>query len=159
MKKKILTRRFFASVFLFSAAILTINAEQLVVEEKTGGVTSYYLGDSPVLTIEDNSLVVKTNNANAEFSLSDVSKYYFRSGTTSVPDSQEVCPLMSVAGDEIRLSGFSTQTLVRVYKVSGQSVGAYRTNEVGSLTISLANFSDGVYLVKTNSSTIKITKR
>ena len=48
--------------------------------------------------------------------------------------------------------------MVTVCNLQGLQLGAYRTNESGSLNISLADREQGIYLIHANKSTIKIKK-
>ena len=165
MKKVFFFKRAFSSLTLLALA-LAANAEVLIVEQNKENSqktekTSYDLGDKPVLTYSGDNLVVKTNNASAEFPLGTVVRYYFaESDPTGVPTTQEEgMGYLFVTEEGIRMSGFEPTLPVSLYTVNGQLIQEYKTTEDGSLEISLNGQPQGIYLIKLNTTTIKVIKK
>ncbi|MCK9156848.1 MAG: T9SS type A sorting domain-containing protein [Paludibacteraceae bacterium] len=161
MERKQLWRRMLASLLLLSSVFALVQAEQLIVEEKSGGKTAYDLGTSPVLTYQGNVLVLKTSEASAEFQIPDLAMYYFKEGSPTDVESlaSEGMDIVYLSDNVLYIKNFAPQTLVQVFSVVGVSLGDYRTSDEGALTIDLSNRPNGVYMIKSNLSTIKIVKK
>ena len=125
-------------------------------EEQVG----YVFTEEPVWTVEGDNLVITSLKATVEYPMSDIARIYFDevsevpSGITEVQNTE----LIRFVGDGVELTGFAANTIVTVCNLQGQLLGAYRTNESGSLSISLADREQGIYLIHANKSTIKIKK-
>lgn len=164
MKKVFFFKRAFSSLTLLALA-LTSNAEMLIVEQNKEGSqetekVSYDLGDKPVLTYSGTNLVVKTNNASAEFPLGKVARYYFtESDPTGVAATQGEMGHLFVTEEGVRMLGFEPFLQVKLYTVSGQLIREYKTSEEGSLEISLNGQPQGVYLIQLSTTTIKVIKK
>ncbi|MBR3518864.1 MAG: T9SS type A sorting domain-containing protein [Paludibacteraceae bacterium] len=164
MKKVFFFKRAFSSLTLLALA-LAANAEVLIVEQNKENSqktekTSYDLGDKPVLTYSGDNLVVKTNNASAEFPLGTVVRYYFsETDPTGVAAAQGEMGYLFVTEEGIRMSGFEPSLPVSLYTVNGQLIQEYKTTEEGSLEISLNGQPQGIYLIKLNTTTIKVIKK
>ncbi|HQJ91086.1 MAG TPA: hypothetical protein PLB70_10770, partial [Paludibacteraceae bacterium] len=87
--------------------------------------------------------------------------YYFKEGSPTDVESlaSEVMGLVYLSDNVLYIKNFAPQTLVQVFSVVGVSLGDYRTSDEGALKIDLSNRPNGVYMIKSNLSTIKIVKK
>ncbi len=162
MKNKNLWRKWVSSL-AFLSLVSAANAEALIVEQRNGEQqttkTSYELGDKPVLTFNENRLVVKTNVASAEFEIANVVKYYFaESDLTGQENSDAEMGYVYVTEEGVKIEKFAPFVSVSLFGVTGQLIKTYQTSADGSLEITLSDKAKGIYLVKTNNTTIKVIK-
>ena len=59
-------------------------------------------------------------------------------------------------GDQLTIAGIKSDDKISVYSVNGQAVGHLQATEEG--TLNLSGLSRGVYIMKVNNKTIKISK-
>lgn len=164
MKQIFLRKSVIASLALF-ACITTANADVVIVEQAKDGLptatqkSSYDLGDKPVITFDGSNLVVKTDQASAEFPLATVVKYYFaESDPTGTNTETEQMALVFATEDGVQLLNCQPDMTVALFSVSGQLIKEYRTSNEGSLEINLSSQSKGIYLIKLNNTTIKVIR-
>lgn len=163
--KKIFFKRNVISSLALLASIATANAEVLIVEQAKDGLptatqkSSYDLGDKPVITFDGSNLVVKTDQASAEFPLATVVKYYFaESDPTGNHDATEQMDLVYATQEGVQLRYCQPAMPVALYSVSGQLIKEYKTSDEGALEINLSSQSKGIYLIKMNNTTIKVIR-
>ena len=125
----------------------------------TGVRTGFIFSEEPVWTFEGDILVIAGIETAVEYPMADVARIYCddvatMTGITEVDNTE----LIRCDGDGVELSGFAANTTVTIYNLQGQHVGTYRTDESGSLNISLADRGHGIYIIHANKSTLKIKK-
>jgi len=141
--------------------------------DNSGNVVTmgFKLAEKPQVrfTDEGQQIQVKTNNGSYQFDTPTVVKFTLNGtgGDPAVGIEETVAPAQPAAEgsisrqgeDMLLLSGFKPGQLVQVYAVGGRLVEQYRTDSAGSLEISLGSLAKGLYIVKSGSVTIKITKK
>ena len=63
------------------------------------------------------------------------------------------------AGDVIRFASATPGSQVHIYTLSGMLLESYTIGSDGKLSISLSSYEQGIYVIKTKETTIKIAKR
>ncbi|MBR4815409.1 MAG: T9SS type A sorting domain-containing protein, partial [Paludibacteraceae bacterium] len=92
--------------------------------------------------------------------LGKVARYYFsETDPTGVATAQDGMGYLFVTEEGVRMSGFEPFLPVSLYTVNGQLIQEYKTTEEGSLEISLNGQPQGIYLIKLNTTTIKVIKK
>lgn len=158
MKKFILS---IVGLFLFGAA--TVMAQNVLVIHLTNGSEErlVLLDEEPVITFSGEKILISKNSSSTELELSMAAVNYFNyegNGATRIegtitPDG------MSFTGDHISFSGLPAGSDVFIYGVGGQLFKATKADEEGNAFIDLTSMSTGVYIVKANNISTKITKK
>ncbi len=152
MKKNLLSR-----ILLVGAMLLlgysAVRAEQarLVITTKSGMEAIFYIADSPVITYQDNLLVVTAGNDELSTEAADVASFEFFAGDTSGVD--------QIAIDGSTLSGLLPGTPVEVYTFDGQHVASFTVDDSKSVNVDLGSLSPGFYILRTPSASFKIKKQ
>lgn len=133
-----------------------------------GGTVTYKLSEKPQVRLLGEELTVTSSRGVATFKTFDVWKFTLNGSTTDPVGIEEtVAPTQPAAegtvsrqgGDVLEFSGFQPGQAVQVYTVGGRLVEQHRTDSAGYLELSLGSLAKGLYIVKSGSVTIKITKK
>ena len=151
-------KKFILSLTLVFASLAAWAEAGFYVEDSQGVLVGYVFMDQPVWTFEGDNLVISTVGGSVQYPMSDVAKVFFRDVTPTGLLELDVDEMIRVIPDGVELTGFAANTVVTIHNLQGQQLGAYRTSQSGSLTISLADREQGIYLIHANKSTIKIKK-
>lgn len=151
MKKNLLSRILLvgAMLLLGYSAVWADNA-RLVITTNSGTTAQFLIADFPVITYQDNLLVVKAGNEEISTEAADVKSFEFFSGDVSGVD--------QVAIDGTTLSGLLPGTPVEVYTFDGQHVASFKVDDSQSVTVDLDNLAPGLYIISTPSASFKIKK-
>jgi hypothetical protein len=152
--------RLFLLVTLLSF-VSAVKAEDRVLQvwKSDGTVVSFNLDEVPVTTYSDGNLVIKTTKTTVTYPLEQVRKYTYSSVTDALSAPKSESATLSQDGETLTFTGLKSQTQISVYNVSGQLVRTLKARGLGKTTVSVANLPVGVYVVKVNGVTYKITKR
>ncbi len=122
----------------------------LLITFHDGTTASYVLSEKPRVTFGDGTLQIATSDASTEYARADVSRFTFIDATEagiSQPTADRIA--FEYRDNTVRVSGAP----IEVYAADGTLV------DKGFNTLSLANHSPGVYLVKVNRQVIKVMKK
>jgi hypothetical protein len=125
-----------------------------------GSMTTIWLSRTPKLTTTADALNVATTDETLEFPLDNVSRYVF--GEESDPTdniTNNTLKPYTQNGDEMIFSSLKAGSEVNVYTSNGSIVDTYKVSDNGTVSISLQKFSNGIYLIKTQSGTYKLVKK
>ena len=155
-------KKFLLSLTLMLAMVAAWAEDGFYVVTISGEQAGFIFSEQPVWTYEGDNLVITCMNNTVEYPIADVDCIYFdeigsttpSTGVTEVRNTE----LVRFVRDGVELSGFAAFTTVTIYNLQGQLVGTYRTDETGSLNISLADREQCIYIIKANKSTLKIKK-
>ena len=132
----------------------------LVVEMKTGEKVEYYLSEKPQLKHNDESILLSTQKTSVNYETQNVSKLYLSEGiNTGIKDIRPTDSAIQLFPESIRLSGFFPRESVRILSLGGSEYRLYSISDDGSLTIILSDLPAGVYIIKTNNQSLKITRQ
>lgn len=142
------------SVPLFSQNTLTIH-------QKDGQQFSFGFDDKPVITYTDTDLVLKTTKTEVQYPLASVAKFTF----TDVEDA--VIPIkqdsnaaqLELDGYVVSITGAKADITVKVIAPDGKTMGTYKTDSNGSVTFSIADLPQGLYIINSENLTCKILKK
>ncbi len=143
--------------FLVSQAAM---ADDLVLQvwQADGKVMNINLNEQPVTTYSDGQLIITTTKTTVTFPLEQVVKYTY-TDATGISSPEAVESKMSADGESITFTGLKANTPVYLYTVAGQLVKTVTATGQSKTTVSVSGFPVGVYVVKANGVTFKITKR
>ena len=135
-------------------------ADDLVLQvwQADGKVMNINLNEQPVTTYSDGQLIITTTKTTVTFPLEQVVKYTY-TDATGISSPEAVGSKMSADGESITFTGLKANTPVYLYTVAGQLVNMVTATGQPKTTVSVSGFPVGVYVVKANGVTFKITKR
>ncbi len=133
----------------------------LAVWSKDGTKVAYALSEKPKITFANDSLLIATPNVEVRYQLSQMLRFtYEELDITDIVDTKgnSVNPFV-MNDDELLFPAIGKDRYVYIYTADGRTV-ANRTIKSGTtLSISLANYSNGIYVVNVNGLTYKIMKK
>ncbi len=135
-------------------------ADDLVLQvwQADGKVMNINLNEQPVTTYSDGQLIITTTKTTVTFPLEQVVKYTY-TDATGISSPEAVGSKVSADGESITFTGLKANTPVYLYTVAGQLVNTVTATGQSKTTVSVSGFPVGVYVVKANGVTFKITKR
>ena len=144
------------SVLLPSVA----KADDLVLQvwQADGRVMNINLNEQPVTTYSDGQLIITTTKTTVTFPLEQAEKYTY-TDATGISSTEAAGRKMSADGESITFTGLKPNTPIYLYSVAGQLVSTVTATGQSKTTVSVSGFPVGVYVVKANGVTFKITKR
>ena len=151
MREKRLLSLIAASAF----CALSMNAQtNLAVQLKSGTMQKFDISINKML-VSSQSLAVYTTDVKA-FAISDIQSLKFVQVATGISAVNGNGLAVNRQGDHLTITGAKPDDQVSVYSVNGQTVGHFRATEEG--TLNLSGLRRGVYIMKINNKTIKISK-
>lgn len=134
----------------------------LIVLTKNNVLHEFVLADKPMVTFEGTQLKVTCEKASASatFNLSDVIRFtYDRKDATGI-DEMTVKPAeVSMEEGVLVISQMKANSTVNVFAMDGKLVSQLTAQRAGTYRLSLSSLPAGVYIVKADNITYKITKR
>ena len=131
----------------------------LKVLQTDGQVTTINLNDEPRTTYADGNLVITTSKTTITYPLEKVRRYTYETLTTGISMKPSLKTEMSQNGETLTFRGLKSGETIMLYNTAGQVLRRINSEKGGETTVSVANMPAGVYLVKVNDVTYKITKR
>lgn len=131
----------------------------LVVHTKSGSATTFLLKDKPLVNFEGTDLKVSSDQGDAYFPLADVLRFTYLQVDPSGIDQQTV-PDTGVSFDDgvLVISQLRAGATVSVYSLDGKLVRQIAPQRYGTYRLNLSELSSGLYIVKADNTTYKITK-
>ena len=130
-----------------------------VIETTNGERMEYLLRDSPRIIYDDSMITLSTNTTIIDFHPEEILKIYLTESATAINDCKSPDGSFSLSHDQILLSGFAANEVVALFSVDGHQLWHGTIRDNGHMTISLNQLSTGIYIIKTNHQSIKITKK
>ena len=142
------------SVPLFSQNTLTIH-------QKDGQQFSFGFDDKPVITYTDTDLVLKTTKTEVMYPLASLSKFTLTDVEDAVISIKQDGNTAKLELDSytVIITGAKAGIAVTVIGPDGKTVGTYKTDSDGSVTFSIADLPQGLYIINSENLTCKIQKK
>ena len=155
MKAKLLT-------LLLSFSCLSTMADepktQLVVWAKDGTQVAYVLAEKPKVTFTDTDLVITSNGVEVNYSLDNMARFTYEDNTTTaITNLQTGKASVKLDGESLLFPALKANSTVSLYSLNGTLIFQKKIQEDGKYAFSLSNLNTGVYIVKVNGITYKIT--
>ena len=123
----------------------------------------YLLREKPKVTMNNGDFILTTTSTTIAYPFDNIWKFTLAdndSDPSGIKDLKAVAgPALERQSDKVILTGEVANSPIYIYKVDGQLVKALRTDNNGQAEVSISDLPAGVYVVRTNGVTIKITKR
>ena len=164
MKKKISLILFLIVSILAIAEVQKPKA--LVVRLSEGTENAYILSEEPVVTFQEDKMIV-TGIIEVAYFRSEISKFYFedidpddprimKSPTRVDNVEKDNVVFRYVDGENILIRGLKENTVVTVSYIDGVLIYTKRSDSTGNISISLKNKKSGVYVISFNGRSIKV---
>ena len=129
-----------------------------------GMYTAYPLAHRPKLTMSGTTFTLKTTQTSVTYEAKDVLKFTMSDLNGTPLDIQEVfsgrvAPTISREHDALHVRGCLPGAAITVFATDGKAVATHRADANGDAIVTLSDLPQGVYVVKSGSATIKITRK
>ena len=147
-----------AFLWLYSSAA---NADDMMLQiwQADGQVVSINLNDEPRTTYNDGNLVITTTKVTITYPLENVKRYTYVSASNGISSPGVSKAKLSANGETLTFTGLKAGTSIILYNVAGQLLRRVTPSSEGYAIVSVSKLPTGVYIVKMNDATYKITKR
>lgn len=154
-------KRFLFSIITVLLVIPTIAQNTLTIHQKDGQQFSYGFGEKPVVSFTDNNLIIKSSNVEVNYELANLSKFTFDEKDTGVDEIKYKTDNASIKLDEytVKISHSKPDITVSVIGSDGKTIKTYKTDTEGYVSFSINDFPDGLYIISTESLTVKIIRK
>ena len=134
--------------------------ETLIIQMKNGSENTFFLKDKPKVTFEGVNLKVSATTGDVSFALADVQRFtYAKKSTTGISEQVENPTGVAFEGDVLVISQLKANATANIYALDGKLIRQLKPQRSGTFRISLSELPSGLYLVKADNVTYKITKR
>ena len=139
--------------------MLADNQNTLIVKTKDGAQTTFVLQDKPRVTFEGTDLKVVSDKETVAFALADVLRFEYVKKDALGIDEDVVDPTgVSYQGGVLVISQLRQGASVAVYALDGKLLRQLTASHSGTYRLNLSELPTGLYLVKADNVTYKITK-
>lgn len=156
---------FLMPVALFFSSFLPVSAENaLVVELKDGTTQYFFLADKPTITFEGTKLHINSTDFSEE--LTNISRFRFDPeadreavSISSLQSDKKVRAITYLDGKNLMLQGVDSVSDIKIFTTDGRMVSAKVNSDSSGASINLEDLPAGVYVIRTNSQSFKISKK
>ena len=149
-------------LFLFVVSVFKVSAENnnaLVLHMANGKLVTYLLDDLPIVTFEDDELVITTPNNVVSYQDGDVVKFtYSYVDPSKVSQTTLSDTMFKFEGNVLCAYNLEPLSDVSVFSVDGALITSAKTGANGEITLSIPQQSGNVVVVKTSVANFKMMK-
>ena len=132
----------------------------VVIETAGGQRTEYALTEAPRLTYDGNTVTLTTTKVSVDYTTSNILKVMLTDiSSTGINDVESSLGNILLSNDEVRMSGLAADESVTLYNTNGMLLSTWKATSTGELTINLSDLSRGIYIIKTNHQSFKVTRK
>lgn len=151
------------SLLLILAAVFALIAKAddrvLQVWQSDGQVVTISLNEEPRTTYRDGNLVITTTRTVITYPLEKVKRFTYASVADGITSPKAMTAAFSKDGETLTLTGLKPGTAIIMYNVAGQLLRKIDSGDRSKVSVTVSDLPTGVYVVKANDVTYKITKR
>ena len=149
-------------LFLFVVSVFKVSAENnnaVVLHMANGKLVTYLLDDLPIVTFEDDELVITTPNNVVSYQDGDVVKFtYSYVDPSKVSQTTMSDTMFKFEGNVLCAYNLEPLSDVSVFSVDGALITSAKTGANGEITLSIPQQSGNVVVVKTSVANFKMMK-
>ncbi len=128
----------------------------LVLWQHSGEIVTYSLADKPRIKYSDGEFWVISDKTEIGYPQQDVRKFTLQLGAEDTWDTEDGIQDLQ---DCISYDNARPGSKVIVYDINGRMIDSYTVSADGNVRYTMENYPAGIYIVKTESTTIKIIKK
>ena len=140
---------------LFCSIIAKAEDKSLIITFSDNTTQTFVLAALPQITMSNNKMTISAGSTTAEYDLYKIKTFTF-SGTTEIKDIENNSSIIA-EGDKIIIEGANAN--VRIFSVDGKTATLKTTNLSSSTIIDISSLGRGVYIIKANDKTVKVSKQ
>lgn len=167
MRKKIYVLVLLSAFLLFCGKTsaqdeVTVDVHYLVISLSDGSESKFSLADNPLITFNNDTLVVSCAGDDIAVGIDGVKNYHFvvEQVTTAIerptvqPNGDDIRP--TIAFGEAKFNGLKAGTRIMVYSVEGKAITTVTATTDGQATVDLRSLPKGIYILRTPAKSFKI---
>ena len=131
----------------------------LKVWQSDGQVLTISLADEPRTTYSDGNLIITSAKSTVTLPLEKVRRYTYESAANGIDEAKPLRATFSKDGETLTLTGLKPHTAIYLYNVAGQLLRTIDSGDKPKVFVTVSQLPYGVYVVKANDVTYKITKQ
>lgn len=140
---------------LFCSIVAKAEDKSLIITFSDNTTQTFVLSALPQITMANNKMTISAGSTTAEYDLYKIKTFTF-SGTTGIENIENNSSIIA-EGDKIIIEG--TNANVRIFSVDGKTATLKTTSLSNSTIIDISSLGRGVYIIKANDKTLKISKK
>lgn len=140
---------------LFCSIIAKAEDKSLIITFSDNTTQTFVLSALPQITMANNKMTISAGSTTAEYDLYKIKIFTF-SGTTGIENIENNSSIIA-EGDRIIIEGANAN--VRIFSVDGKTATLKTTSLSNSTIIDISSLGRGVYIIKANDKTLKISKK
>ena len=140
---------------VFCSMIAKAEEKSLIITLSDNTTQTFVLSTLPQITMANNKMTILAGATTAEYDLYKIKTFTF-SGTTSIGNIEDNSDIKT-EGNRIIIEG--TNANVRVFSIDGKPATIKTINTSNSTVIDISSLNSGVYIIKANDKTVKISKQ
>ncbi len=140
---------------VFCSMIAKAEEKSLIITLSDNTTQTFVLSTLPQITMANNKMTILAGATTAEYDLYKIKTFIF-SGTTNIRNIEDNSEIKK-EGNKIIIEG--TNANVRIFSIDGKSTTIKTTNTSNSTVIDISSLNSGVYIIKANDKTVKISKQ
>ncbi|WP_434503532.1 T9SS type A sorting domain-containing protein [Prevotella sp.] len=140
---------------LFCSIVAKAEDKSLIITFSDNTTQTFVLSALPQITMANNKMTISVGSTTAEYDLYKIKTFTF-SGTTGIENIENNSSIIA-EGDRIIIEGANPN--VRIFSVDGKTATLKTTSLSNSTIIDISSLGRGVYIIKANDKTLKISKK
>ena len=140
---------------LFCCIIAKAEDKSLIITFSDNTTQTFALSTLPQITMSNNKMTISAGTTTAEYDLYKIKTFTF-SGTTGIENIENNTSIIA-EGDKIIIEGANAN--VKIFSVDGKTATLKTTSLSNSTIIDISSLGKGVYIIKANDKTLKISKK
>ncbi len=140
---------------VFCSMIAKAEEKSLIITFSDNTTQTFVLSTLPQITMANNKMTILAGATTAEYDLYKIKTFTF-SGTTSIRNIEDNSEIKT-EGNKIIIEG--TNANVRIFSIDGKPATIKTINTSNSTVIDISSLNSGVYIIKANDKTVKISKQ
>ena len=140
---------------LFCCIIAKAEDKSFIITFSDNTTQTFVLSTLPQITMANNKMTILAGATTAEYDLYKIKTFTF-SGTTGIENIENNSSIIA-EGDRIIVEGANAN--VRIFSVDGKTATLKTTSLSNSTIIDISSLGRGVYIIKANDKTLKISKK
>ena len=145
----------------YTTSMASNEGDVLMVQMKSGDLYKFHLSERPVVTFGPVGIKIVSSDFSAEYN--DVKEIYFEEYTTDVSLPRDyqanAASFTYLDGQTIQIDGLKDHANIRVYALNGKSMPLHVNQQSDRVKVSLASYPNGIYVIRCNKHSFKVTKR